>query len=139
MTSIPLTCIVDDDADYRLMLQLLFKRWFPHYPVRFFSGGEAFLKALPQMSQLPSLVLLDRHMPQFDGHQTLEALKKHPTYKRIPIVMMSADATRKEIESCYDSGVNSFLTKRSGFESLKQLISSIGHYWLETNEQPIES
>lgn len=139
MTSIPLTCIVDDNADYRVVLQLLFKRSFPNYSVRFFSGDEAFLKALPQMSPLPGLVLLDRHIPHFDGHQTLVALKQHPTYKRIPIVMMSADATRKEIESCYDSGVNSFLTKRSGFESLKQLISSIGHYWLETNEQPIKS
>lgn len=129
----PLIYIVDDDTDYRLLLQLLFKRSFPHYAVRFFSGGEALLEGLAKMHQLPNLILLDRHMPEFDGHQTLEFLKLHITYKRIPVVMMSAHATKKEIEDCYESGVNSFLQKSRDAISLQEALSLICRYWLEFN------
>lgn len=133
-----LTCIVDDDADYRFLLQLLFKRSFPDWPVRFFSGGQALLNGLASMSQPPSLILLDRHMPQLDGHQTLDILKQHPVYKRIPVVMMSAQATRKEIDGCYESGVNSFLSKSLNAIALQETLSVIGRYWLEFNLVPMK-
>ena len=128
-----LTCIVDDDADYRLLLQLLFKRSFSRYPVRFFAGGQELLDALASQSPLPSLILLDRHMPELDGHQTLVCLKQHPTYKKIPVVMMSAHASRREIEGCYESGVNSFLSKNIDPFSQQEALSTICRYWLELN------
>ena len=46
MKSAQLTCIVDDAADYRFILQQLFKRFLPDYPVRFFADGQAFLDEL---------------------------------------------------------------------------------------------
>ena len=131
-----ITCLVDDDADYRLLIQLFFQRSCPEHQIRLFTGGEALLEALPQMSQLPSLILLDRHMPKFDGHQTLEWLKQHPTYKRIPVVMMSADASVKEINNCYESGVNSFLKKSIDPFSMQQSLSVICQYWLDMNQTP---
>lgn len=138
MISPGLTCIVDDDADYRFLLQLLFKRSFPDWPVLFFSGGQALLDGLANISQPPSLILLDRHMPHFDGHQTLEVLKQHPAYKRIPVVMMSAHATGKEIDGCYESGVNSFLSKSLEAVALQETLAMIGRYWLEFNLVPNE-
>jgi len=128
-----LTCIVDDDADYRLIIQILFKRSFPQYANRFFSGGQDLLDALPQMNQLPNLILLDRHMPELDGHQTLVLLKQHQAYKQIPVVMMSAGPSAQEIDGCYESGANSFLLKNLDAVSLKDALSAICVYWLELN------
>jgi len=126
---------VDDDDDYRFLLQQLWDRLFPTYPVRFFPSGQALLEELPQISRLPSLILLDRHMPDLDGHQTLVALKQHPLYQLIPVVMMSADASPIEIEGCYKAGVNSFLVKPIGVDSLKEVISIVSQYWLVINRR----
>jgi CheY-like chemotaxis protein len=130
------TCLVDDSADYRALLQFYFNRHFPQYSFRVFPGGQSLLDALPQMDTLPNLILLDRHMPGLDGHQTLTILKQHPTYKRIPVVMMSAEASETEINGCYESGANSFLKKNPRSGSLEESLLTICRYWLELNQVP---
>src|SRR5262245_12844983 len=39
----------------------------------------------------PDLVLLDFQMPRMNGLEVLAVLKQHPDWKRIPIVMMTAN------------------------------------------------
>ena len=138
MASTNLVCIVDDQVDYCFLIQRLFTLYFPIYPVQFFEGGQALLNTLPHLKPRPSLILLDRHMPQLDGHQTLLRLKEHPTYQTIPVVMMSAEATAVEIQGCYEAGANSFLIKKLDLASLKEQIKTVCHYWLETNQTTIE-
>ena len=136
MKSSGLTCLVDDNPDYRTLIHYFFKQSCPEHPVRLFASGQALLDALPQLSPMPSLILLDRHMPGLDGHQTLAILKQHPLYKRIPVVMMSAQASRKEIDNCYESGVNSFLSKNPDSTTLQEALSSVCRYWLDLNLIP---
>ena len=136
MDSYGLLYIVDDEADYRFILQKVFSHFLSAYPVRFFSSGHALLEALSQMEQKPSLILLDRHMPNLDGNQTLLQLKQHPAYQKIPVVMMSAHASLPEIEACYEAGVNSFLFKKTDLTSLKDSMMAICQYWLELNQEP---
>ena len=138
MATSPFICVIDDAADYRFLLQQVFKRYFPAYQVQFFAGGHALLEKLPGMDRYPSLILLDRHMPDLDGHQTLLRLKQHTAYKKIPVVMMSADASAYEINGCYEAYANSFLVKRMDLVSLKEIVSAICHYWLELNREPVE-
>ncbi len=128
------TCIVDDAADYRFLLQQVFSRFLPAYPVHFFASGQALLDELPHMAKKPDLILLDRHMPNMDGHQVLVYLKQHPDYQKIPVVMMSADASYVEIDDCYKAGANSFLLKTIDFNLLKQTMSAVCQYWLELNQ-----
>jgi CheY-like chemotaxis protein len=139
MASAKLICVVDDQADYRFLLQQVFNRYFPTYRVGFFESGYALLDELTELSPKPSLILLDRHMPHFDGHQTLLSLKGSSAYKRIPVVMMSADASGLEINGCYEAGVNSFLLKQSDLPSLIRMIEGLCRYWLEINQNPAES
>ena len=134
MTASNLILVVDDSADYRLLLQQLFSRFFSTYLVRFFSDGHTLLNELPALNAETNLILLDHHMPDLNGYQTLLRLKEHSEYNRIPIVMMSADATLPEVEACYQAGSNSFLQKPIDFNLLKQTLSTVSHYWLALNQ-----
>jgi CheY-like chemotaxis protein len=134
MTPSELIFVVDDSADYRLLLQQVFKRFFTTYSVRLFAGGHLLLNEPPQLHSEPRLILLDRHMPDLDGYQTLLRLKQHPAYQRIPVVMMSADATLTEVEACSKAGSNSFLQKPIDLNLLKQTISTICQYWLDLKQ-----
>lgn len=133
--------IIDDGADYRLLLQHVFARFLPQYKVRFFAGGDALLGHLSGQSKAgldgPGLVLLDLNMPGLSGYQTLVRLQQSP-WRGIPVVMMTNEESNQEIERCYEAGANSFLIKPIGVEPMKQLMGEICRYWLCLNRLPVE-
>lgn len=126
-------CVVDDQADLRFILRKLFSLSFPQYPLRLFENGQVLLDELTHQSSLPSLILLDFHMPVLNGYQTLLQLKQHPVYQLIPVVVMSAEASPAEIKACYQAGANSFLRKPMNFQSQLEMIAQVGQYWMQTN------
>lgn len=133
MASRKIIYIVDDQDDYRFLLKQLFSQLFPAYLVCFFNSGQALLKQLPDLPANPDLILLDCHMPDFDGNQTLRSLKGHPAYRTIPVVMMSAAASAAEIKVCYENGTNSFVMKEMNYADLKARLETICQYWLDIN------
>lgn len=126
--------VVDDSPDYRLLVEVVFKRFLPDYEVRFFESGYALRHHALRTVERPGLILLDRHMPDQDGVQVLQLLKQHPAWQIVPVVMVSSDASHEEKEECYRMGANSFLQKPIGFEQMKQLMASTCHYWLSLNQ-----
>lgn len=136
MENARLVYIVDDAPDYRFLLGAIFTRHLPAYQPRFFESGNALVYSLFRGLERPRLILLDRHMPGRNGHNTLEIIKQHPDWQVVPVAMISSDASAHEIEDCYRSGANSFLRKPTEFRHLKQLIEATCRYWLELN-QPI--
>ena len=133
MDSNLLVSIVDDADDYRFVVEAIFKRYLPGYSLCLQTGGQAFLDALPQLDETPNLVLLDQHMPQLSGYQTLLALKQQPLYRSIPVVMMSADASQAEIKSFYEAGAATFLPKPTDFTGLKETLLAACQYASTTN------
>jgi CheY-like chemotaxis protein len=132
----PLVCIVDDQDDYRFLLQQVFRRYLSDYSTRFFSNGRDLIEKLPELDPPPRLVILDRHMPVLDGYQTLVHLKGNPASKKIPVVMMSHDASNDGLDCCYEVGVNSFIRKEIDFDSTKRVLINVCKYWLEVNKVP---
>jgi signal transduction histidine kinase len=59
----------------------------------------------------PSLVLLDLHLPDIDGEQVLQALRDDPTTSSIPVVIVSADATSRQIQRLLNAGAAAYITK----------------------------
>lgn len=136
MVANPLVCVVDDQTDYCLLLQLLFRRFLPAYATRFFSSSTDLLDTLAELDPLPRLIILDRHMPVVDGYQTLVRLKENTAFRKIPVVMMSHDASSRQIECCYEAGVNSFLLKGIDFNSTRKTIIDVCTYWIDINKIP---
>jgi len=60
---------------------------------------------------LPDLILLDLHLPDIQGDEVMRRLRADPRTERIPIVMISADATPEQVERLRRSGANDYLTK----------------------------
>ena len=62
-------------------------------------------------STRPDLILLDLHLPDGDGEVVLDALHADPQLRGIPVVVVSADATRAQVEALLQRGVLAYLTK----------------------------
>lgn len=61
--------------------------------------GVMALEVLGAANPLPDIILLDLHMPNMDGWQLKEKLKKDERYSHIPIIIMSADTACTSVEA----------------------------------------
>jgi len=60
---------------------------------------------------LPALVLLDLHLPDISGDEVLLQLRDDPVTAKIPVVIVSADATPGQIQRLLNAGALAYLTK----------------------------
>ena len=61
--------------------------------------------------QRPMLILLDLNLPDVPGERVLAELRDDPRTARIPVVVISADATQRQIRRLMSSGAKAYLTK----------------------------
>ncbi|MBL0053383.1 MAG: response regulator [Bacteroidetes bacterium] len=60
-----------------------------------------------------NVLLLDILMPEMDGYETVEYIRKKmkEPFSSIKIIAMTANATQSERENCINSGMNGYITK----------------------------
>jgi CheY-like chemotaxis protein/two-component sensor histidine kinase len=59
----------------------------------------------------PDLIVLDVHLPDMPGIEVLRRLKAQEDTRDIPVVVLSADVSVKQIEALRDAGACEYLTK----------------------------
>jgi CheY-like chemotaxis protein len=84
----------------------------------------------------PGVILLDLNMPRMDGREALKEIKTDPKLRSIPVVVFTTSKAEEDIFRSYELGVNSFITKPVTFESLIQVMLTLGKYWFEIVELP---
>lgn len=66
--------------------------------------------AILEQSQ-PDLVICDMVMPTLDGVATVEAIRSHPKFKDLPIIMLSARGQSDDVARALAAGANDYITK----------------------------
>jgi len=59
----------------------------------------------------PDLILLDMHLPDGSGEDVMDGLASDPVLSRIPVLVVSADATGSQIATMRRRGARAYLTK----------------------------
>jgi CheY-like chemotaxis protein len=59
----------------------------------------------------PDLILLDLHLPDVQGWEVLSRLQHDEATREIPVVVISADATSRQIKRLMAAGARAYLTK----------------------------
>src|SRR5579862_1235599 len=86
------------------------------------------------LTQMPSVVLLDLKLPKVDGLEVLRQMRAQENTKRIPVVILtSSNEERDRIES-YGLGCNSYVRKPVDFNQFIEAVRQLGLYWLVLNE-----
>lgn len=90
-------------------------------------------------SPRPGLILLDLNMPRKDGREALREIKADPHLRQIPIVVLTTSKAEEDIYRSYELGANSFITKPVTFAALVEVMKTIGKYWFEIVELPLQA
>ena len=73
----------------------------------------------------PHLILLDVHLPDMRGDEVLRQLKDDPATREIPVVVVSADATREQEERLLATGARAYLTKPLDVRSFLHVVDAV--------------
>ncbi|MCR5468465.1 MAG: diguanylate cyclase, partial [Lachnospiraceae bacterium] len=98
--------IVDDSKENLVALKTELKKDYNVTPV---TSGKNALKFLK--TKETDLVLLDIDMPEMNGYEVLDEIKKNPLWQKIPIIFLTG-LSAPEIEAeCLARGADDFITK----------------------------
>jgi HAMP domain-containing protein/CheY-like chemotaxis protein/signal transduction histidine kinase len=115
--------LVDDDSRNIFALSSVLERRGMHV-LTATTGSEAI--ALINETPALAIVLMDIMMPEMDGYQTIENIRRNPAYRRLPIIALTAKAMKGDREKCLEAGASDYLAKPVNTE---QLLSAL-RMWL---------
>jgi CheY-like chemotaxis protein len=132
-----LILMAEDDEDDQLLAKDALAECKLEGSIRFVSNGEELVDYLlcrgkyesPNAAPRPTVILLDLNMPRKDGRQALREIRAHPSLRRLPVVVFTTSTADTDVETAYDLGANSFVTKPAAFDALVSIFGHITQYW----------
>src|SRR4029077_15195698 len=81
------------------------------YAVRTASDGA---EALGMLAELPAdLVVTDVEMPNLDGLQLVQSIRRHPRLANIPVLIVSSHGSDEDHQRGLDAGADAYIVKTS--------------------------
>jgi len=74
---------------------------------------------------VPDLVLLDVMLPDVDGFDVLLKLRQHPILKSVPVIMLTAKATREAVLKGLAGGADGYITKPFEADALIKAVHAV--------------
>jgi CheY-like chemotaxis protein len=74
-----------------------------------------------------AIVLMDIMMPEMDGYQTIAAIREDPSFRRLPIIALTAKAMKGDREKSLEAGASEYLAKPVNTEQLLSAMRSWLH------------
>jgi CheY-like chemotaxis protein len=72
------------------------------------------LKATPDVD----VALVDIMMPEMDGYETMEAIRKIGRYRNLPLIAVTAKAMKGDREKCLEAGATDYVSKPVDIDQL---------------------
>jgi CheY-like chemotaxis protein len=136
--------LVEDDPAHAEIVRRNFAALNVNLRLDHVSDGEAALDYLRRQGRYagdatvarPGLVLLDLRLPRLNGLEVLATMKGDARLEPIPVVALTTSDADTDIRDAYRLGVNSYVVKPLERAAFEALLVTLGHYWLQWNEQP---
>lgn len=113
--------LVDDDEQILRSLRVYLD--LENYNVHTANSGKLALEKLKEVK--PEILVLDVMMPEMDGFEVLEIVKKDGKLKDIPVIMLTAKGQDVDVLKGYQMGASSYMTKPFNLNELVENIELV--------------
>jgi two-component system OmpR family response regulator len=114
--------VIEDDPDILKVLQIFLK--MEGHETRTASNRNEVVAAL-RVTPLPDLVLLDVRLPDVNGFDILARMRQYPAMKMLPVIMLTAEATREAVLKGLVGGANGYVTKPFQIDGLLKAVNMV--------------
>jgi len=113
--------VIDDDASIlKLVSEVLTEEGFSVITA---NCGEEGIKKVHQSK--PNLVILDLRLPDMDGFQICQTLKKDKSVSSIPIIMLTVKSTKSSTVAGLEMGADDYIVKPFNQEELVARVKTV--------------
>ena len=98
----------DNEANQMVAIELLARLGIELDVAR--NGREAVAMAQANPTKYAA-ILMDMQMPELDGIAATRLLRADPRFVRVPIIAMTANAMKADLDACLAAGMNDYVTK----------------------------
>ncbi len=118
--------VVDDNHTNRRILEGMLGRW--EMKSTSVPGGEGALAKLSEAQEAGepfALILMDMHMPNMDGFELIERIRRSPYPSAVTIMMLTSAGHRGDAARCQELGVAAYLLKPIRQSELREAIARV--------------
>ena len=112
---------IDYDAQIGERLRVAFAP--PEFEFHWFAGGIEALAALQGLQ--PDVIICDVMLPDIDGRAVLDAVKRSPALRDVPLLVLSGVRSEATMRATLDAGADAFLLKPFPVSQLVQTIRKV--------------
>lgn len=125
----PLLLVEDDQIDARTVKRALLDLKVQDAVVHMPNGEEALTYLRSDINEQPCLILLDLNMPKMGGIEFLKEVKKDPTFRRIPIVVLTTSNEDRDVWGTFEHSVAGYMVKPIDYQQFVETIRTGIEYW----------
>lgn len=70
-------------------------------------------------------ILIDMMMPDMDGYEAIPLIKKIPERMKTPVISVTAQAMRGDMEKCLEAGADGYISKPIDVDRLMEMLNKI--------------
>ncbi|MBU8908000.1 response regulator [Desertibacillus haloalkaliphilus] len=111
--------IVDDDMRNVFSLTTVFES--QKMDVVFAENGKEAIEVLQKTPDI-DIVLMDIMMPEMNGYEAMQEIRKIPEFQTLPIIALTAKAMKNDREKCIEAGASDYISKPVNLDQLFSLI-----------------
>ncbi|HUM47535.1 MAG TPA: ATP-binding protein, partial [Chitinophagales bacterium] len=117
--------VAEDNKFNQLVVVDSLQSFIPSVVITVVENGKLVIEKLQEA--MFDILLLDLQMPEMDGYETVEYVRKKlaAPQKDIPIVALTANATQTEKDKCLKSGMNGYLSKPFRIDDLMEQMRKV--------------
>lgn len=117
----PNILVVEDSPTMRQLISFAMKR-IPNSKVVEATDGVDALKKLS--SEKVDLILADINMPVMDGLKLVSLVRGNPSYKNIPVIIITTEGAEEDKKKAIAIGANAYLPKPIQTQELIKLVNT---------------
>lgn len=104
----PSILLIEDSDDCARMLKFLFAR--QGYTIFHAKDGIEAQTMIDTIDR-PSVVVLDMMLPYVTGLHLLANMRNNPSWKNVPVMMLTSDGTTRDIVEAFELGADDYVVK----------------------------
>ncbi|EHP85781.1 response regulator [Methanotorris formicicus] len=116
----PKILVIEDEEDILNLIKIILE--IQGYEVLTACDG---FEALERMKENPDLIILDIMMPEIDGWEVLDKIRKNENWKPIPVIVFTANTHIENLKKVHEKRVNDIIVKPFEKKELLEKIEKI--------------